>query len=59
MENKKLVRTLAITPGESSPRTSPSSRDAALRRLAMDLATQFPESPEITAIGKRIEDLLR
>lgn len=59
MENKKLRTFLATTPGENSARAAPTTRDEALRRLAMDLATQFPENPEITAIGKRIEDLLR
>lgn len=59
MVNKKLVRTLAVTPGESSPRFSMTQRYEVLQRLAMELATQFPENEEVTAIGKRLEDLLR
>ena len=52
--NDKLKHYLLPGPGE----TSPAERRKALRRLAMDLATQFPDSPEIKAIGERLERLL-
>ncbi len=55
MNDRKLRVFLAPQPGEVKV---PAVRREALQRLAVDLATQFPDSPEITAIGRRLEVLL-
>lgn len=56
---KKLKYVLAITPGENSILGGLTARRAALREIARALATQFPESAEITAVGQRLEELVR
>lgn len=57
--NKKLKLVLAPVPGEANPKTRMTVQYETVKRIAMDLATQFPESPELTAVGQRLEELLR
>jgi len=54
-DDLKLKVFLAPSPGEVKV---PGVRREALHRLALDLATQFPGNPQITAIGRRLETLL-
>lgn len=57
--NKRLCTILSTVPGESNPKTRITVQYETVKRIAMDLATQFPENPDLTAVGRRLEELLR